>query len=203
VIEPGDTLLWIADCRGVSLETLARANSILHADLIRAGDALRVPSKNLCTAYSRAGVTFESPAASRAAKTAAPPPETAPLAPRASADPTRGPALLDAARAAYDAADFENALRLAEAASRALANAPPSEANPLRARAHALSGMAAAGLERPEQAVAEFGRALALDPTAELAPDDRSPRLVELYDAARALGTRPASAPSGASPASP
>jgi hypothetical protein len=105
-------------------------------------------------------------------------------APPKTADLTRGRALLAEARAAYDAADFDHALRVSQVASQELADAP-REANPLRARAHMLSGMAAAGLERRDQAVGEFGRALALDPTVQLAPDDRSPRLVELYETAR------------------
>ena len=179
VIRPGDTLAWIADCRGVPVETLAGVNHVVDSDWIRAGAELRVPSKNLCSGRTHAATT---------PKAAAPGPTESG---RASADLAPAHRLLDQARTAYDAADFGNAARLGEAASLALAQSPEREADPLRARAHVLTAMAAAGLEDRERAVAEFGRALALDPATELDVDDRSPRLVELYEIARAKRSGP------------
>jgi tetratricopeptide (TPR) repeat protein len=183
VIEPGDTPAMIAACRDVPLDTLARANAIVRPDWILAGATLQVPADDLCAAQRRIAARRRSDL--REAAVAREP--TAPqVASRTSAEFQRGQRLLDAARARYDAADFDGALLDAEAAADAFARAanhPGSHAK--RAQAHVVAGISAVGLEERERALAEFQRAFALDPASDLDPDDRSPRLVELFRLAR------------------
>ncbi len=169
VVQPGDTLGRIAGCRGVALETLAEANGIRDPRRIVAGSPLRVPPHDRCsrTQVARA----KPPAATSEARAEA-------LA--------RGRQRLDAARARYDAADFDAALKGAEDAARALQSEKGSPAaDPLLARCHALAALAAAGLEERDRAISEFRLAFALDPGLKLSPEDASPRIQELVAAAR------------------
>ena len=177
VVQPGDTLGRIAACRRVSVAALARANHISAPDHLRAGAVLRVPEGGGCA----------SPSLARKAS----PPRRADAAPRGAAPAAalHGEAerLLATATARYDDADFEQALALAEACVEALAPYPGgAEADALRARCYVVSGMAAAGLERRERAIAEFRQALAFAPDLALDPERSSPRVLELVDAARA-----------------
>ena len=178
-VKPGDTLTRIAACRGVSVGEIARENALRDPDRILAGSNLRVPAQDRCSGEVRA-VGPPRPGRSSLAR-----------APRASEPPAasdgRAQQLLDVARAEYDAALFDAALRGAEAAAEALAHAPRSAGTDARrVHAHLLAGMAAAGLEDRERALAEFERAFALDPDAQLAFEDQSPRLVELLQLAKA-----------------
>jgi hypothetical protein len=159
----------------VELDELARVNGIRDVDWILAGAALHVPPKDRCAGRA---VAKSEPAAS-------PGPSGAEAG--ADAEIRRGQELLDAARSHYDEADFDAALRAAENAGQAFEHAhgqPGVDA--LRARSHVLAAMAAVGLEDQRRAVAEFKRAIALDPATRLAPDDRSPRLMEAFQLARA-----------------
>ena len=169
VVQPGDTLGRIAACRGVGVEALAEANQIQDPRRLQAGAPLSVPPGDRCARKAAAEANR-------------------PLAAPAAASPAieRGRHLLAAARARYDAADFEAALEGARAAARALEPEPGSATDdPLRARCHALAALAAAGLEQRERAISEFRLAFALDPTLELSPDDASPRIQALVAAAR------------------
>jgi LysM repeat protein len=176
VVQPGDTLGQIAACRGVAVTRLAEANGIADPRHILAGARLRVPPHDRCLRARVASVEPTPPAApSAAAKPAA---EAATL--------ERGRKLLEAARARYDAADFEGALRGAEDAVRAV---EPQKGSPtadrLLARCHVVAALAAAGLEQRDRAIAEFRLAFALDPGLQLSQDDASPRIQELAAAAR------------------
>lgn len=176
VVQPGDTLGAIAACRGVRLDALAEANGIADPRRIEAGARLRVPPRDRCARSAVAGAT--PPVATRAADGAA---------------LERGRHLLEAARARYDAADFEGALAGARAAAEALEPERGSATDDhLRARCHGLAAMAAAGLEQRERAISEFRLAFALDPAFELSPDDASPRMQELAAAARQKRTETA-----------
>jgi LysM repeat protein len=180
-VQPGETLGGIAACHRTSVDTLARANQIRRPDRIQAGAVLRVPAEPACVGANAAAGA---------------------LAPRghelpASAGPAlaRAERLLSEAETRYDAADFEQALGLAETCLQALRPHPDAtDADPLRARCHVVSGMAAAGLERPERAVDEFQDALGLAPDLTLDPERSSPRVVELMDAARARSGKSGSA---------
>jgi LysM repeat protein len=188
-VRPGDTLMRIATCRGVSVGELARENAIFDPDRIEVGWSLRVPPDDLCKgkAPAVASVQRPKPAPPAPAQSAARPAEAARAASPSSAS-LAGDAreLLETARADYDAALFEASLRGAEAAAAALARAPRAAGTDAqRAQAHMLAGMSAAGLEDRERAVAEFERAFALDADAQLDPADQSPRLVELFQLAR------------------
>jgi tetratricopeptide (TPR) repeat protein len=186
VIQPGDTLAGIASCRGVEVETLARINAIAEHDLILAGANFHVPDAARCLAGSP-GPLNRASSASREAAVAR---RSSPGSPHLLAEFERGQQLLELARAHYDAADFEKALRGAEVASQAFARAPSLQGvESLRARAHVLAAMASAGLEERDRAVAEFERAFALDPDAHLELGDRSPRLLELIQVARSSPT--------------
>jgi hypothetical protein len=182
VIEPGDTLAMIAACRDVPIDTLAKVNAVARHDWILAGATLQVPPDDLCGARRHAAARRSSDLREAAAPRGVSAPEGAS---RSSAE-LRGQSLLDAARSRYDAADFEGALRDAEAAADAFARAANDpRVHSKRARAHVVAGISAVGLEERERALAEFQRAFALDPEATLEPDDRSPRLVELFSLAR------------------
>jgi LysM repeat protein len=201
-VKPGDTLMRIATCRGVSVGELARENAIFDPDRIEVGWSLRVPPDDLCKGKAPAVASAQrpKPAPPTPAQSAARPAEAARAASPASAALAGGDArareLLETARADYDAALFEAALRGAEAAAAALARAPRTAGTDAqRAQAHVLAGMSAAGLEDRERAIAEFERAFALDADAQLDPADQSPRLVELFQLAR--GRRAERAPSG------
>jgi len=161
VVQPGDTLGRIAACRRVSFTTLARVNQLPDPDRLPAGAALHVPPVNGC-------------ANAHIARDAAPPPHA------------EAEQYVAWATSAYDGADFEQALSLAEAGIRALAphpRDPPADA--IRARCHLVAGMAAAGLEQRERAIEEFRHALDLEPNLAVDPQRSSPRVVELVEMAR------------------
>jgi LysM repeat protein len=183
VIRPGDTLAMIAACRDVPIATLARVNEVARMDWILAGSTLQVPPDDLCAKQHRAVARRQS----NLREATAPRASVAPEAPsRSSAEFEAGQQLLASARARYDAADFDGALREAEAAAGAFgraANYPGVHTR--RARAHVVAGISAVGLEERGRGLAEFQRAVALDPEATLDPEDRSPRLVELFRLAR------------------
>ena len=177
VVQPGDTLARIAACSGVTVVTLARVNEISAPDRLRAGTVLRVPHRGDCAEAPRLAAKVP-----RARRT-----EPARGGSQAAAVQGEVARLLAKATARYDAADFEQALSLAQAGIQALAPYPgDAEADALRARCHMVSGMAAAGLERSERAIAEFRQALDAAPDLELDPQRTSPRVLELVDAARA-----------------
>jgi hypothetical protein len=182
-VRGGDTLGRIADCRGVALETLAKANAIADPDRLLAGTRLYVPPRDRCAARSVTAAGAPGAAAVARAPSAAPDPS-----PASALEGARR--LLAAARSRYDEADFAEALLGAEAASQKLApTAGEPRADALRARAHLLAGMSAAGLEQRERAIEEFRQAFALDPALACPPEDCSPRILELVQAARPLAT--------------
>ena len=179
VIRPGDTLAMIAACRDVPIDALARVNEIDHFDWIVAGATLKVPAEDLCAARRVALARHRSNLAEATVRRAVAAPESGS---RSDGEFERGQRLLAAARARYDAADFEGSLSDADAAAGAFARAANHpEASTRRARAHMVAGIAAVGLEEHDRALAELRRAVTLDPEASLGPDDRSPRLVELF----------------------
>ncbi len=190
VIEPGDTLAMIAACRDVPIDTLARVNAVAERDWILAGATLQAPADDLCANQRRAGARRRSDLREATAPRR---PAAPAVASASSAEFHRGQLLLDEARSRYDAADFDGALHDAEAAAEAFgraANHPGVHSK--RARAHVVAGISAVGLEERERALAQFQRAFALDPESDLDPDDRSPRLVELFSLARAAAGNPA-----------
>jgi LysM repeat protein len=191
-VQPGDTLGRIARCRNVALPDLALANGIADPDHLLAGRLLHVPARNRCAFVARkrpdAGAT---PAGGAAAASPSSSPFASPLDLPAGApgrfDAESAQCLLDAAEKRYRAADFDGAIAGAEAAQRALDDVSSQKgAERLRARSHALTAMAALGLEQREWALAELRTALALDPTLELSPTTTSPRVLELAREARA-----------------
>ena len=177
VVQPGETLGGIAACHLVSVDALARGNQIPDPDHVRAGAVLRVPHGRGCASPRLSG---KAPTPKRADG------DRGGAGPSMAREGEAGGLLADA-ELRYDGADFEQALSLAEACVRALAPYPKeAEADALRARCHVVSGMAAAGLERRERAIAEFRQALDLAPDLALDPERSSPRVLELVAAARA-----------------
>ena len=67
VVRPGDTLGRIADCRGVSVSQLARANGIGDPDRVAAGVKLRVPPRDRCTVRAAQRASDTPPATARCA----------------------------------------------------------------------------------------------------------------------------------------
>jgi LysM repeat protein len=171
-VRRGDTLGRIAACHGTSVSALAKANGIADPRRLRAGQNLQVARVNRCPTQ----------AIVERGQAAKPVPATAVARPADdAADVERSRQLLDEARARYDAADFEAALRGADAAARAL----DSDRDTQRARCHMLAALAATGLEDRERAISEMRVAFTLDPEVVPAPEDRSPRIDELIAAAR------------------
>ncbi len=169
-VRPGDSLSRLAACSGVSVAELAERNQIPDPDLLLAGERLQLPQGHRC-AEARSDTRAPTRAAARATDPAA----------RASAERR-----LATANERLDAADFETSLANAAACVRALESAElDASAEAIRVRCHVVAGMAAAGLGRRDHAIDEFRRAYALDPDLELAPDEISPRIVELMSAAR------------------
>jgi LysM repeat protein len=191
VVRPGDTLGRIADCRGVSVSELARANGIGDPDRVAAGVKLRVPPRDRCTVR----------VAQRASDTppvSAPPPREEPLplvpasaritspvedeaCPPPEAALRRARRFLDAGQERFDAADFDGALVRADAAREELTPyAGDAAHDELRAQAHLLAAMSAAGLEQGDRARSELRAARQLDPGLELDASTTSPRILEL-----------------------
>jgi len=160
VVHEGETLADLARCSGASTGELARSNGIVDPNLIIAGEKLRLPAGHHCEARSAPAAAAPSHSAARA--------------------------LLSQANASLEAADFEHASALAARCVERLGGAPvEAKARGLAARCHLVAGTAATGLDRRDEAVEEFRRALALDPNLELAPDSTSPRVRELLEVAR------------------
>lgn len=184
VVRSGDTLGGIARCRRTDVSALVDANGLADRDRIVAGSPLYVPPRDSC---ARTAAVSPAPASSA---------ETQDL--RVAPAPAAAPAHVDqverelaSARSLYDAADFAGASRAAQAAVRTIdANPKDPATDPLRARAHLIAGLSAAGLEQREGAIAEFRRALEVDPSLACPPEDCSPRIQELVDAARSNETR-------------
>jgi LysM repeat protein len=185
VVQPGDTLGGIARCRRVDVAAIVDANGLADPDRIVAGTRLYVPPRNRCARV--AAPARPAPAAPEAPP--APTPEQRQPAPAPAAAPTRiedAERKLASARSLYDAADFAGALDAAQAAVRTVDGDPGVRASDdVRARAHLIAGLSAAGLEQRERAIAEFRRAFDVDPALRCPPDDCSPRVMELVDAAR------------------
>lgn len=216
VVRPGDTLAGIAEAYGLEPEQVARANRIADADRIHVGQRIVLPHGARLVHRVRPGESLRDIALryrvpeSTIARTnrirdprrlevgrrlVLPREATLPPAPRATPAPApapRAPApelvrageLLDAASDDYRAARFESALERAREADRLLEARGGAPA--LRARAAFVSGSALAGMGDEEQAVAAFGRVLALDPDFEPPPGWLSPRLEALYRTASA-----------------
>ena len=165
VVRAGESLGDIARCSGTSVADLARSNAIQDPDRVYAGETLRLPARHRCD--QRKPSDAAAPARARAG------------------------VLLAQARADLDAADFETALARAGECAEKLAVYPrDAKANALRARCHVVAGTAATGLDRPERAIEEFRRALALHPQLDLASETTSPRVLELMALARSGSSR-------------
>jgi LysM repeat protein len=158
VVHQGESLGQLARCSGTSVAALARANGLSEPNLLRAGTKLVLPANHHC------GREDASAGAQR----------------RARASHT-----LQQAEARLDAADFDEALALARACDDDLAAASDAKAKALRARCHVVAGIAATGLDRRDRAIAEFRRALDLDPKLELESQATSPRVRALMAEAR------------------
>jgi murein DD-endopeptidase MepM/ murein hydrolase activator NlpD len=173
-VRPGDTLAGIARCRAATVDELVRANAIYDRNHLEVGWSLRVPRGDFCTAAAE--VAGSAPQA--------PLPATPPKLDSRRSPSQAAQQLIDTARVRYDAGDFEGSLRSTERATRALARQRTPTGLRLRARAHLLAGMAAAGLGDTRRAIAKFRSARGLDPGVALTEADASPRLVELFRAA-------------------
>jgi hypothetical protein len=95
-------------------------------------------------------------------------------------------ALLARAEERYAEADYDGCVRAAALARDRLAPQSESpEARQLAARAAAMEGLAHAARQHPEQAVAAFRTAFALDPEFELEAQYASPKILPLLQEAR------------------
>ena len=179
-VRAGETLHELARWYGHPVDVLAARNRIDDPNRIVAGAWLSIP------AGARTGCP---PAAPTLAKPAAPEPEARVVA-TVSPEPAvpkealaRADVALEEAGRRYRAADFEAVLELTEEAQHVL---PAGVEDPAsidrRARASWLAGLANAGLDRREAAIASLREALELRPSLR---DEQSvsPRILELLDA--------------------
>ena len=191
----GDTLSVIARWSGTEVGALARHNGISDPDILPEGQELRIP----------AGATTVCEPARRRAPTRTPEaaeiPERSPTGPAhpsaqqeiveaavAPSETAEEEALLARAEEHYAEADYEACFRAAALARDQLAlRAGSPRTRRLTARAAAIAGLAHAGSQRREEAVAAFRTAFATDPYFELEAHYASPRILPLLREAREL----------------
>jgi LysM repeat protein len=202
-IRAGETLRTIARWYGHPLDVLAAANRIDDPDRIVAGTWLAIPAgartgcpppaPTLAKARARAVSPAAKPARARIPAAPAPEPEPRIAVPVEAKLPVEAAvyeqaalARVDAALAEasrrYDVADFEAVLALtARARSELPAGGQSAESIERRARASWLAGLANAGLDRREEAIAALREALTLRPS--LRHDESlSPRILGLLE---------------------
>jgi tetratricopeptide (TPR) repeat protein len=170
------------------VDALARYNGISNPDFLLEGQELTIPE---------GAATVCAPAPRRAPRRAPRVAEIPEHSPNEPASPSTQPqiaevevapsetgeqeALLALAEERYAEADYEASLR---AAARAQEQLAPRTGDPrarrLAARAAAIEGLAHAGRQRREEAVAAFRTAFALDPDFELEAQYASPRILPL-----------------------
>lgn len=189
----GDTLFAIAEWSGTEMGALARHNGISDPDVLLEGQELRIPA---------GAASVCAPAPKRAPRRSlrdAEIPVRSPIQPASSSTqqeiveaevtpPETGEeeALLALAEEHYAEADYDACLRAASRAREQLRlRAGNPEARRLAARAEAIAGLAHAGRQRREEAVAAFRTAFALDPDFELEARYASPRILPLLREAR------------------
>jgi LysM repeat protein len=184
----GDTLLAIARWSGTEMDALARHNGMSDPHILFEGQELSIPA---------GAATVCAPAPKRAPTRI---PEAAEVPERSPTVPARPPGqqeileaavapsetgeeegLLARAEEHYADADYEACLHAAALASEQLAlQAGDPPARRLAARAAAIAGLAHAGRQRREEAVAAFRTTFALDPDFELEAHYASPRILPL-----------------------
>jgi len=179
VVQPGDTLYSIARWQGTSVEELASANALTDPDRLQVGQELVMPPGAQPTA------TRPSHHLPRRAAAVTPAPALAPV--------PEGAALLSVDCAIIDTdeslrnARFEEALvdaRKARSLLRALDSQPGVAQR--KARVETLSAMAEVALGRDDAARASFARALEADPLLALDADAVSPKILRVFEEARA-----------------
>ena len=187
-VRTGETLPDVAARYRVPDSTIVRANRLRTARLTP-GQRLVLPREARLPAPSPPAVSAARGAASAApppAARVAPRPEPA-AAPPAEPDPNVGRAqtMVDGAVDDYRSARFERALDKTTGAELLLAQSSDPAAQSLGARAAFVKGSALAALGQRERAVRSFARVHELDGGFEPPSGWLSPRLEELYVAAR------------------
>lgn len=173
-VRAGETLPQIADRYRVRVSTIAHLNRLGRFPRIAAGDRLILPREARLPAPP-----------SRAQPRREPPPVAAAPPPAIDAELERGRKLVHQSVDDYRSARFERALARASEAEAVLARSEHREARLLRARAGFVTGSSLAALGETERAKAAFARVHELDPRFEPPKGWLSPRLEELYLAAR------------------
>jgi LysM repeat protein len=181
-VHRGETLDDIAHTYRVRVSTITHANRLGLFPQIAPGDRLILPREAV---LPRETIAVREPRPPRASR-----PSATPAAPAVSARPPdpdveRAKALVDSAAADYRAAWFERALDRAQQAETRIARSDDRDAQLLGARAAFVKGSAQAALGRDDQAKASFARVHELDPGFEPPKGWLSPRLEQLYLAAR------------------
>jgi LysM repeat protein len=174
VVQRGDTLSAIARWQGTSVAALERANALADPDHLEVGQELVMPP-GAAPKVSRPRSRPPRPVASASA----PAPVPAALLPVDCAILDTGESLRSAR--------FEQALAEANAARSLLR---PLETQPgaaeRRARLEVLAGMAEVALGHDIAARASFARALEADPLLTLEPNAVSPKILRVFEEARA-----------------
>jgi LysM repeat protein len=235
-VRTGETLTWIAEGYGISVEQLARANHLRPGDRVEPGRRLVIPDGARIVHRVKRGDTLQQiadhydvrvstissvnrlglyprievgqrllmpreaklpppPAAFAAARpkraravSAAPPREAAAAArpqPAANANLNRATELVDGAVADYRAARFQSALERAQQAEALLAESKDRDARRVGARAAFVTASVHAANGDSDRAKDSFTRVHSLDPDFEPPEGWLSPRLEQLYIAAR------------------
>ena len=189
----GDTLFVIARWSGTEMGALARHNGMSDPDILLEGQELRIPAgaATVCAPAPRRASTRTPEAAELRER-----PLTVPARPSAQqeiveaavapSETAEEEGLLARAEQHYAEADYEACIHDAALAHEQLAvQAESPEARRLAARAAAMEGLAHAGRQHREEAVAAFRTAFALDPDFELETQYASPKILPLLQEAR------------------
>jgi len=187
-VRRGDTLSAITRWSGTETDALARHNGMSDPHILFEGQELRIPAgaATVCAPAPKRSLTRTPEVAQipEASPTVPAHPSTQREITEAEVAPSETgeeEGLLARAEEHYADADYEACLRTAALAREQLAlRAGDPQARQLAARAAAIAGLAHAGRQRREEAVAAFRTAFALDPDFELEAHYASPRILPL-----------------------
>jgi LysM repeat protein len=195
-VRRGDTLTAISRWSGVPLAELARSNDLADPDRLRAGSLLRLPprARTACppATTARAGArTADGGTAPRASGIPEPSAVSRPSEPEAPRPLRLADARLLWAEHYYEQGDFVRAIADADLVAPTLEGWEADDrARRIQARANVIAALSQVGLGDTDAAVARFESALRWDPDLVLDPEQHSPKVIELFEAARRRAPR-------------
>jgi LysM repeat protein len=195
-LRPGDTLGLVGQWYGVDVDALVRLNDVADVRRLPVGRVITIPATATRDGRRAAALRPRRARAAAAPAVSAGPPPASEVSPApASASeaslappPASEPVERELARAneAFESADFDGALAAAQDAERQLAGRLAPEDRRRLARAHLLAGMSQVALGREDEARRSFRAAVAADDTLTLDPAQTSPKVLGVFNEARA-----------------